>query len=95
MTFNSSLNNHLSDDTWGCLSESGTLSVGGNGTHAVVRDVVHVAEAPQAPAINERAEYSLVAAPWGGFERSGSGRDDGMSGVEKHVQTKTAWVNYG
>ena len=36
-----------------------------------------------------------AAAPWGGFKQSGYGRDNGMSGIEKYLQTKTVWVNYG
>jgi acyl-CoA reductase-like NAD-dependent aldehyde dehydrogenase len=35
------------------------------------------------------------AAPWGGFKQSGYGRDNGMAGIEKYLQTKTVWVNYG
>lgn len=36
-----------------------------------------------------------AAAPWGGFKQSGYGRDNGMAGIEKYLQTKAVWVNYG
>lgn len=35
-----------------------------------------------------------AAAPWGGFKQSGYGRDNGMAGIEKYLETKTVWVNY-
>ncbi|QIE45207.1 aldehyde dehydrogenase family protein [Pseudohalocynthiibacter aestuariivivens] len=36
-----------------------------------------------------------AAAPWGGYKQSGYGRDNGMAGIEKYLQTKAVWVNYG
>lgn len=36
-----------------------------------------------------------AAAPWGGFKQSGYGRDNGMVGIEKYLQSKAVWVNYG
>ncbi|MAC80258.1 MAG: betaine-aldehyde dehydrogenase [Rhodobacteraceae bacterium] len=35
-----------------------------------------------------------AAAPWGGYKQSGYGRDNGMAGIGKYLQTKAVWVNY-
>lgn len=36
-----------------------------------------------------------AAVPFGGYKNSGYGRDNGMAGIEKYLQTKAVWVNYG
>jgi len=36
-----------------------------------------------------------AAAPFGGYKQSGYGRDQGAAGIEKYLQTKSVWVNYG
>lgn len=36
-----------------------------------------------------------AAAPFGGYKASGYGRDNGMAGIDKYLQTKAVWVNYG
>ncbi len=36
-----------------------------------------------------------ASAPWGGYKWSGHGRDNGAEGLEKYLQTKTVWMNYG
>jgi phenylacetaldehyde dehydrogenase len=41
--------------------------------------------------------YNLFdgAAPWGGYKQSGYGRDGGLEGIEKFLQTKTVWTHVG
>lgn len=36
-----------------------------------------------------------AAAPFGGYKASGYGRDNGMAGIDKYLQSKAVWVNYG
>ena len=36
-----------------------------------------------------------AAVGWGGFKQSGYGKDNGREGLDKYLQTKTVWVNYG
>lgn len=43
--------------------------------------------------INTYNQFDAVA-PWGGFKKSGYGKDNGREALEKYLQTKTVWVNY-
>jgi phenylacetaldehyde dehydrogenase len=61
-----------------------------------VRKAHGVAAALQAGTvwINTYSQFDAVA-PWGGYKQSGYGRDNGLEGIEKYLQTKTVWTNYG
>jgi acyl-CoA reductase-like NAD-dependent aldehyde dehydrogenase len=44
--------------------------------------------------VNTYSVFDAVA-PWGGYKQSGYGRDGGREGIEKYLQTKTVWTNFG
>jgi acyl-CoA reductase-like NAD-dependent aldehyde dehydrogenase len=54
------------------------------------------AAAPEAGAVRGNSDNPLApAAPGGGVERSGSGRDTGTAGIETSLHAKTVRVTYG
>jgi (Z)-2-((N-methylformamido)methylene)-5-hydroxybutyrolactone dehydrogenase len=36
-----------------------------------------------------------VATPFGGYKRSGLGRENGIDAIREYLQVKSVWVNYG
>jgi acyl-CoA reductase-like NAD-dependent aldehyde dehydrogenase len=36
-----------------------------------------------------------AAVPFGGYKRSGYGRDSGHDALDQYLQTKSVWTNFG